>query len=149
MDAMTFGDPELKQILKEYRAVVRQQSQQFIEEFYKINENFLVSRPGMDEYQTIYKYVMFDSICLVFRDFQEVLLDDLDFQECLDEFYGRVLNGGLIRTFKWMVEWIDQLEFIYEDEANYIPNILNFDEEYNLVHIMTAYPQVEGGVDAI
>ena len=92
---------------------------------------------------------MFDSICLVFRDFSDILLDDIDYDACIGEFYGRVLNGGLIRTFKWMVEWVDQLEAIYADLPNYQTNILNFDEEYNLVYIMTAYDHVEGGVDAI
>jgi hypothetical protein len=103
----------------------------------------------MDQYTVIYKYMMFESICLVFKDFQSILQDPLDFQSCLDQFYGRVLNGGLIRSFKWIVEWNDDLEIVFEDPLNFADNLVLYDNEYGLINIMKTYNELEGGIDAI
>jgi hypothetical protein len=100
---------------------------QYINKFYELNKNFLVDRPNMESYTQIYKYMMFESICLVFRDYQEILQDALDYQECLDLFYGRVLNGGLIRSFKWIVTWNDDLESVLADPSNFNSKIVGFD----------------------
>jgi hypothetical protein len=122
---------------------------QYINKFYELNKNFLVDRPNMESYTQIYKYMMFESICLVFRDYQEILQDALDYQECLDLFYGRVLNGGLIRSFKWIVTWNDDLESVLADPSNFNSKIVGFDEQYGFINIMDTYNPIEGGTDAI
>lgn len=51
----------------------------YISKFYDLNKNFLIERPDMESYTQIYKYMMFESICLVFRDYKEILLDVVDY----------------------------------------------------------------------